>query len=152
MSRERIEVVQRACRAWETGDLDAFRELYTSDVTADGGGLWLESGALAKGVDAVVRNFAMLIGSFEQNELTPEGAIETGDTLVVPLLWRGLPPQGSKFVEQRLIGVFRFRGARIASMIWFEKLDEALDAVDLPPAAAKEIVALERHPLARDGT
>jgi ketosteroid isomerase-like protein len=153
MSREMIEVVQRACRAWETGDLDVFRELYTADVTADGGGLWLESGAIARGVDAVIRNFAALIGSFEQNELRPEGAIEVGDTLVVPLLWRGLAPGGTnKFVEQRLIGVFKFTGGRIASMTWFEELDGALDALDLPRSAANDMIVLEHQPVARDGT
>jgi ketosteroid isomerase-like protein len=153
MSREMIEVVQRACRAWETGELDVFRELYTPDVTADGGGLWLESGAIARGVDAVVRNFAALIGAFEQNELIPEGAIETGDTLVVLLLWRGLAPGGtSKSVEQRLIGVFKFRDGRIASMTWFEELEGALDALGLPRSAANDMVALGRQPVAQDGT
>jgi ketosteroid isomerase-like protein len=149
MSRERIEVMQRACRAWETGELDVFHELYTPDVTADGGGIWLESGDVAKGVDAVIRNFAVLIGAFEKNELTPEGAIETGDKLVVPLRWRGLLPDGAEFVEQRLIGVFGFRGAQIASMTWFEGLGDALDAVGLPRSAAGDMIALA--PLARDG-
>jgi ketosteroid isomerase-like protein len=148
-----IEVVQRACRAWETGELDVFRELYTPDVTADGGGLWLESGAIARGVDAVVRNFAELIGAFEQNELIPEGAIESGDTLVVLLLWRGLAPGGtSKSVEQRLIGVFKFRDGRIASMTWFEELEGALDALGLPRSAANDMVVLGRQPVAQDGT
>ena len=152
MSRERIEVMQRACRAWETGELDVFHELYTPDVTADGGAIWLESGDIAKGVDAVVRNFAVLTGAFEKNELTPEGAIETGDTLVVPLLWRGLLPDGAEFVEQRLIGVFGFRGVQITSMTWFEGLGDALDAVGLPRSAAGNMIPLERQPLARDGT
>jgi ketosteroid isomerase-like protein len=143
MSREMIEVVRGACRAWETGDFDVFRELYTPDVTADGGDLWVET-PVTKGREAVISGFAELIGAFDQNELTPEGAIATGDTLVVPLLWRGLAPGSPRFVEQRLIGVFNFRGVRIASMTWFAALDQALDAVGLPRSAAGDMIVLER--------
>jgi hypothetical protein len=85
MSREMIAVVQRACEAWGTGDLATLYELYTPDVTADGGRLWFEN-QLVTGADAVIGGFAALIGVFERNELFPEGAIEVGSTLVVPLL------------------------------------------------------------------
>jgi ketosteroid isomerase-like protein len=143
MTREMIELVQRACQAWETGDLARFRDLYTPDVTAYGGAMWMETRATARGVEAVTRNFEDLIGAFEQNELTAEGAIETGDRLVVPLLWRGRASGGTRFVEQRLIGVFGFREEKIASMTWFGSLDQALDAVGLPHSAAKDMVVLE---------
>lgn len=147
MSRQMIAVVERACEAWGTGDLAALYELYTPDVTADGGRLWFEN-QIVEGVDAVVEGFAALIGVFERNELFPEGAVEAGETLVVPLLWRGLPVGGTSFVEQRLIGSFTFRDGRIASMTWFRGLDEALGAVGLPPSAAEEMIVLERPPYA----
>jgi ketosteroid isomerase-like protein len=144
MSREMIDVVRRACEAWGTREFEIFRDLYTPDVTAHGGALWLESGSSAQGVEVVVRNFEAIIAMFERNEVIPEGVIERGDTLVVPLMWRGLPVGSTSFVEQRLFGVFKFRDGRIESMSWFTGLDEALQAVGLPPSAAKEMIVLER--------
>jgi ketosteroid isomerase-like protein len=144
MSREMIEVVQRACAAWGSGDLEILYELYTADVTADGGRLWFETEGLIEGAEAVIRGFAELIGVFERNELIPEGAVEAGDTLVVPLFWRGLPSGSSSYVEQRLIGAFTFREGRIAAMAWFVTLDDALDALGLPSSAADGMVVLER--------
>jgi ketosteroid isomerase-like protein len=150
MSRQMIEVVQRACAAWGTGDLAILYELYTPDVTADGGKLWLETGGVTEGVDAVVNGFAGLLAAFERNELVAEGAIEAGDTLVVPLLWRGLAQGSTSFFEQRLIGTFTFRDGRIASMTWFPVLAEALDAIGLPRSAAEDLIVLDRPPLAED--
>jgi ketosteroid isomerase-like protein len=143
-----IAVVQRACEAWGTGDLEILYELYTPDVTADGGKLWLETDQLIEGVDAVVHGFADLVGSFERNELWAEGAIKAGNTLVVPLRWRGLAQGSESFFEQQLVGAFTFRDGRIASMTWFPLLADALDAVELPQSAAEDMIVLERPPLA----
>jgi ketosteroid isomerase-like protein len=143
MAREMIEVVQRACVAWGSGDLAVLYELYTPDVVADGGRLWFETEGLVEGVDAVVKGFAELIGVFERNELIPEGAVAAGDTLIVPLFWRGLPAGGSGYVEQRLIGAFTFREGRIAKMSWFLTMDEALEALGLPLTAVQDMIVLE---------
>ena len=141
-----IEVVQRACAAWGAGDLAVLYELYTPDVTADGGRLWFETQGLVEGVDAVVQGFAELIGVFERNELIPEGAIEASDTLIVPLFWRGLPSGSTSYVEQRLVGSFTFRDGRIAEMTWFLSLQDALDAHGLPPSAAEHLIPIEQPP------
>jgi ketosteroid isomerase-like protein len=150
MTSERITVVQRACKAWTTGDLGILYELYTPDVTADGGKLWLETDRVIEGVDAVVNGFAELISAFQRNELFAEGAIEAGDTLVVPLRWRGLAQGSTKFFEQQLIGTFTFRDGRIASMTWFPVLADALDAVGLPRSAEEDLIVLERPPLVEE--
>jgi ketosteroid isomerase-like protein len=146
MSLEQIEVVQRACAAWGSGDLAVLYDLYTPDVTADGGRLWFETQGLVEGVDAVVHGFAELIGAFERNELIPEAVIEAGDTLVVPLSWRGLPAGSTTYVEQRLVGSFTFRDGRIAAMAWFLSLEDALEANGMPRSAAANLVAIEQPP------
>lgn len=143
MSREMIDVVQRACAAWGSGELGVLHDLYTPDVVADGGAFWFESERLVRGVDAVVERFEALINAFERNELIPEKALALGDTLVVALLWRGLPANSSTFLEQRLVGSFTFRHGRIAAMIWFPHLEEALKVLDLPRSAAEQMVSLE---------
>jgi ketosteroid isomerase-like protein len=146
MSQQMRDVVRRACAAWSSGDLSLLYDLYTPDVTADGGRIWFETEGVTEGVDAVVQGFGALIGVFERNELIPEGAIETADTLVVPLFWRGLPTGSASYVEQRLVGTFTFRDGRIAHMSWYLSLDDALAALGLPPTAAGEIVPIEPPP------
>jgi len=143
MARSKLEVVQRACECWGEGNLAPLYELYTPDVTADPGRLWFENAGLVHGADAVIKGFAALVDAFERNELFPESALESGETLVVPLLWRGLAPDSSTFVEQRLIGVFTFRGERIASMTWFTSLEEALDHLGLDRSFTERMVMLE---------
>ncbi|TMK26576.1 MAG: nuclear transport factor 2 family protein [Actinobacteria bacterium] len=150
MAREMIDVVQRACEAWGAREYEIFRDLYTPDVTASGGALWMESGSSAQGVEVVIRNFEAIISMFERNEVIPEGVIEAGDTLVVPLMWRGLPVGSTSFIEQRLFGIFKFRDGQIESMTWFTALEEALEAVGLGPSAAEDMIVLERPTPARD--
>jgi ketosteroid isomerase-like protein len=139
MSEQRIAVVCRACEAWGTGELSVLYDLYTPDVTADGGRLWFETESIVTGVDAVVAGFATLIDAFEENDLVPEAVVEHEDTLVVPLLWRGRAAGSTEFVEQRLIGAFTFRGEQIAQMAWFQSVQDALDAVGLPRSAAERM-------------
>lgn len=141
MSRENVEAVRRACRAWGAGDVATIRELYAPDVTADGGVLWPEGSGSVQGADAIIRTFQSIMAAFERSELIPEGFIEVGDTLVVPLLWRGVPPGSNSFVEQRLVGAYRFRQGRIVFISWFAALEEALDALGLPRSAAEDLVA-----------
>jgi ketosteroid isomerase-like protein len=146
MSSEMVDVVCRACAAWSAGDLAPLRELYTVDVVADGGRMWFEHEDVVRGREAVIAGFAALIGAFERNELLPEATVRSGETLVVPLLWRGLPPGGTAFVEQRIVGNFTFRDGQISAMVWFPTIEEALAAAGLPRTAASDLVAVERAP------
>jgi hypothetical protein len=150
MSRERIDVLRRACEAWGAREFEIFRDLYTPDVTAHGGALWMESGSSAQGIDVVIRNFEAIVSMFERNEVIPEEVIEQGDVAVVPLMWRGIPVGSTSYVEQRLFGTFKFRDAKIESMTWSTSLEEALKAAGLPPSAAEEMVVLEPRAPARE--
>ncbi len=150
MLDERIEVMKRACEAWTTRDFDVFRDVYTADVEADGGALWLEQGTV-KGVEAVVANYAKIISMFERNDVFPEAFIEAGDTLVVPLLWRGRPPGSDRFIEQSLVCVLGFRGTRISTLTWAADLKQGLDVAGLPESAADSLVPLELPARAQEG-
>jgi hypothetical protein len=122
-----------ACRAWGAGDLSTIRDLYTEDVTADGGDLWPEGSGPVRGVDRVLETFAAIMSAFESSELIPESVLEVGDTLIVPLLWRGRA--GGSHVEQRLVGCYLFRGSRIAGITWYSSLEAAREANGLPAHA-----------------
>jgi ketosteroid isomerase-like protein len=138
MSRH-VEAVRRTYQAWGEGDISTIRELFAPDVVADGGVLWPEGKGSVRGVDAVMRAFASIMAAFERSELIPEGFLEAGDTLVAPLLWRGVSAASRSVVEQRLIAAYGFRDDQIASIAWFGGLDEALDALGLPRSFAEGV-------------
>ena len=139
MVTTRMEVVRRACRAWGEHDLGTIRELYASDVIADGGELWPEGQGPVRGVDAVLATFETIMSAFEQSELVPEAFLEEGDTLVVPLLWRGCTGGVAGMVEQRLVGTYGFRGELLAENRWFASLESALEALGLWPESAARL-------------
>lgn len=140
MTGDRAEAVRRACTAWGEGDLAAIRAAYSEDVTADGGELWPEGSGAVSGVEDVLATFASIMRAFDESELIPEGFLEAGDTLVVPLTWRGRSAGSEGFVEQRLVGAYRFRGPLICEIRWFASLAAALDALGLPPDSAAGLV------------
>lgn len=145
VASERADTVRRACQAWGAGDLATLRDLYVADVSADGGELWPEGSGSVHGVDAVLGAFEAIMSVFERSELIPEGFLEAGDTMVVPLLWRGRPTGSESFVEQRLVGSYGFRGERIAEIRWFASLEGALDGLELPSELAAALVPEPTH-------
>ena len=153
MITKRIDVLQRACRAWTTRDFSVFGELYTDDVEADGGALWLEQGVVV-GIEAVVTQYEKIVSMFDETELYPEAVIDGGDTLVVPLLWRGRPAGSDRFTEQSIVGVFAFRGAQICHLRWFADLDQGVAAAGLPKSAGERLVPIDVavSPPGEDGT
>ena len=119
MTSEMFAVVQRACEAWGTGDLGTLYELYTPDVTADGGKLWLETDRVIEGVDAVVNGFAELIGAFERNELF---LAEMEVVRIRGLARRDLPDAGSEPRGARLLADPRSQGAEARMVARFVEL------------------------------
>jgi ketosteroid isomerase-like protein len=135
-----VDAVRSACSAWAAGDLAGIRELYHDDATADGGALWPEGSGSVQGADRIVATFASIMSVFERSELIPEGFLEAGDTLVVPLLWRGVLAGSSGVVEQRIVGTYRFKDGLIVFLAWYADLHEALETLGLPASAADALV------------
>jgi len=85
-------------------------------------------------------HFESIMRAFERNELVPTRFFENGDALAVELIWRGVPPDGDRPVEQRLACAYRFRDELITHTTWYPELGEALEAVGLgrlPPGGAE---------------
>jgi ketosteroid isomerase-like protein len=137
MGRENIGMVRRACEAWGKGDISIYREMYAPDVTAHAGTLAPEVPGDMSGRDQIMEILESLMATFERSELIPTGFIEDRDTLVVPIVMRAVPREGSQTIEWHLATVYRFREGLIAHQAWYTTLDEALDAAGLPRSAAE---------------
>jgi ketosteroid isomerase-like protein len=131
MSRESVETVRLGYEAWNRGDLDAVRNIYAPDVTANAGELW-PAGDEVSGAEAIIAAFASILDMFEHSELVAEKFIECGESVVVPTLWRGTLHDSESAIEQRVVAVYTFRGEQVSHIDYFQHLEEALERVGDP--------------------
>jgi ketosteroid isomerase-like protein len=127
-------MVRRACEAWCAGDISIYREMYTADVIAEGGGLWPEGDGSIRGAENVIGNFETVMAPFERSELIPIEFHEDGDALAVELRWRGYMAGIGTPVEQQLVCGYRFRDGLIAYTAWYPELATALQALGIGAA------------------
>ncbi len=124
-----IELLRRATEAYNRGDVDALRECYAPDITADAGELWPVAGQV-QGVERVLAEFASIFATFERVEVIAEDYIERGGAIVVPSRWRGTVSGSDSVIEQPIVAVYRLRDGRVASIEYFGALDAGLAAAE----------------------
>ena len=124
MSLENVQTIQRGYDAWNRGDLDAVREIYAPDVTANAGVLWPAGGELS-GPEAIIAAFASILATFPNSELVPDEYIERGESVVVPTRWRGTVPDSQKVIEQPVVAAYTLRAGQIVHIGYFHELEEA---------------------------
>jgi ketosteroid isomerase-like protein len=138
LSRDNVDTVRRACEAWGAGDISIYRAMYAPDATAHAGLLAPEfPGGEITGPDQIMAVFESLMATFEQSELIPEGFIEDGDSLVVPVVMRAVTRESPATVEWHLAIAYRFRDGLIVHQAWYPTLEEALDSAGFPQSAAE---------------
>ena len=129
MSQENVEIVQRAYEAWNTGDMDALRELYDPDAilrTPEG---WPEPGPFV-GREAVMRYWEQVRETWDANALVPiSDFIDAADRVVVRHTWR-VAGQGPE-VNMEVTAVLMVRKGKIVYHEFFWDHAKALEAVGL---------------------
>ena len=127
MSRERVEVVRRGFEAWNTGDMDALRELYDPDIIWRAPEGWPEPGPYV-GRDAVMRQLAQMRETWDADALELiSDFIDIGDRVAVRLIWLGVGHGPESNME--LTGVYTVRKGRLHHIEFFWDHAEALDAL-----------------------
>ena len=89
MSEENVEVIRRGFEAWNTGDMDALRDLYDTGVIWRAPEGWPEPGPYV-GREAVMRQFEQLRDTWDADgfELITD-FIDAGGRVAVRFIWRG---------------------------------------------------------------
>jgi ketosteroid isomerase-like protein len=129
VSQEIVEVVRASFEAWNTGDMDALRELYDPDVIVRTVEDWPEPGPYV-GREAVMRFFGQLRETWDADASEPiSDFIDAADHVVVRYVWRGTG-QGPE-ANMELTLVFTVRKGRIFYQEFFWDHAEALEAVGL---------------------
>lgn len=135
-----VDLLCKATEVFNSGDLEALRELYAPDISADAGELWPSAGRV-QGVDQVLAEFASIFSIFERVEVVAERYIERGGgAVIVPSLWSGTVAGSSNVIEQPVIAVYRVRDGRVASIEYLPDLETALAATAQGAAPARPAV------------
>ena len=129
MSQENVEVVRAGFEAWNTGDMDALRDLYDPDVIVRAVEGWPEPGPYV-GREAVMRQWEEQREAFDADAIEPiSDFIEAADRVVVRVIWHGAGHGPEANLE--LTAVFTVRKGRIFGTEFFWDHVEALEAVGL---------------------
>jgi ketosteroid isomerase-like protein len=88
MSRENVEIVRAVFAAWNTGDMDALRELYDTDAILRMPEGWPEPGPYV-GREAVMRQWEQQRETWDADTLELiSDFIDVGDRVAVRYVWR----------------------------------------------------------------
>jgi ketosteroid isomerase-like protein len=129
MSEENVEIVRRGFEVWNTGDMDALRELYDPGIVWRPAEGWPEPGPYV-GREAVMRQLEQLRRTWDGDTLEPiDDFIDAGDRVVVRIIWRGAG-QGPE-LNMELTGVYAVRDERIIGIEFFWDHADALEAAGL---------------------
>jgi ketosteroid isomerase-like protein len=127
MSSTSIEVVRRAIAAYNRRDIEALRELNSSDVEVD----WSASRGLDAGVykgrSQVIGLFGSYFDTFDEARIEPEEFIEAGDLIVVPNVVHIRGRDGIEAVARSAL-VFRVNGGQVVHLRLYQETQEALEA------------------------
>ena len=129
MSKENVELARRGFEAWNTGDMDALRELYDPDIIWRAPKGWPEPGPYV-GREAVMRQLEQMRETFDADsfELISD-FIDIGDRVAVRFIWRGVGHGPESNIEAT--GVYTWREGRIVYIEFFWDHAEALEALGL---------------------
>jgi ketosteroid isomerase-like protein len=129
MSQENVEIVRRGFDAWNTGDMDALRELYDPGIIWQAPEGWPEPGPYV-GREAVMRQLEQMRETWDADALEPiSDFIDAADRVVVRIIWRGVGHGPESNLE--LTGVYTVRKGRIPYIEFFWDHAEALETLGL---------------------
>jgi ketosteroid isomerase-like protein len=134
VSRQNVEIVRALYEAWNSGDMDALRELLHADVIMRMPEGWPEPGPCV-GQEAVMRLFEQWRETFDTyvTELIGD-IIEAADRVVVRQVWHGVGRGPEAHLESTVL--FTLRGGKISYSEFFWDHAEALETLGLSAKGA----------------
>ena len=129
MSQENIEAFRAVFEAWNTGDMDAFRELYDPGTVMRAPAGWPEAGPFF-GREAVMRQWHQLRETWHGDTVEPIGDfIDVADRVAVRQVWHAASRGPEAHLE--MTNVITVRQGRIIHQEFFWDHSEALEVLGL---------------------
>jgi ketosteroid isomerase-like protein len=128
MSQENVGLIKTYFDVWNSGDMDALRQMYHPDVIVRAPRGWPEPGPFV-GRDAVMGQWERMRGAFDQDVIEASDFIPIADHVVVPMTWHGAG--SGPGVDMNVTGIYSVRNGKVFAQEFFWDRAEALEAVGL---------------------
>ena len=129
MSKENVEIDRATLKAWNAGDMDALRDLYSPDIIMRHPEGWPEPGPFV-GREAVMRQFEQLRETWDADAVEPIGDfIDIGDRVAVRVVLHGEGRGPEANIE--MTNVVTVRNGKIVFIEFFWDHAEALETLGL---------------------
>jgi ketosteroid isomerase-like protein len=129
MSQENVEIVRAFVEAWNTGNMDAVRELYDPNIVVRYAEGWPEGSEPIMGREAVVRQWEQQREAFDFDALEPIDFIDAGDRVVLRFIWRAEGSGPGLSMEVSSVSTLRKGKTILVEFFWDHA--EALETVGL---------------------
>jgi ketosteroid isomerase-like protein len=130
MTRENVEIAERAIRAFNVRDVDAFAALTAPDFEWSPSMVAIE-GEIFRGRDGIDKYFESLNGAWERFRILPDRFRDLAEIVVMLGKLEGRGKASGVEVIESLGMVFDFRGGAIAQIRGYLDHGEALRAAGL---------------------
>jgi ketosteroid isomerase-like protein len=130
MSQENIEFMRAVYETWNSGDMDAFSEMYDPDAIVRPVEGWPEPGPWV-GREAIMRRWEHVREAWNADAVEPiSDFIDAGDRVAVRHIWRVTAVHGPE-VNLEVTNVLAVRRGRIVFQEFFWDHAEALETLGL---------------------
>jgi len=127
MSQENVELVRTSFDRWNTGDMDAYGELFDADAVVRPPARWPEPGPFV-GRDSAMRFFEQARRAFDADQIEAiSDFVDGGDRVMVRFTWSGRGHGPATVME--ISAVTTVRDGKVLSIEFFWDHAEALEVV-----------------------
>ena len=134
MSKENVEIVRRGYQLFQAGDFEAVAALFSSGVELpDAGGLGIGDivPGTRTGPEGFLRTTEETRDAFEDFRVEPEGFIDAGEVVVVPVRISGRGRASGVEQEARLVHLWALRNGKVIRNEIFRTVEEALETAGM---------------------
>ena len=133
MSKENVELIRTIYELFRAGDYDGALALHHPEMEVHDR-QEAPDPQVYRGREGVVRSLNVSQATFEGLEIVPEEFVDAGDQVVVAFRFQGRGRESGVPIDERLAHLWTIRDGRAVRMSVHSDRDEALQAVQRPPA------------------
>ena len=131
MSREDHEVITRMYRAWNSGDVDALRDVFDAEVEVRPALSTFLASTVYCGHDGVAAWYAEVYEPWAEMTAEPQRFVDAGERTVVVVGLHARVPGGEVDLEGEIAHVVTVRDGKIVKLDGYDQPEAALSAVGL---------------------
>jgi ketosteroid isomerase-like protein len=131
MSQANVKIITRMYRAWNSGDMDALRDVFDAEVEVRPALSTFLASTVYRGHDGVAAWYAETFEPWAQMTAEPERFVDAGERTVVVVGLHARVPGGEVDLDAEIAHVVTIRDDRIVKLDGYDAPEAALSAMGL---------------------